>query len=56
MALSLWKMIIREKDDIEVSVERESLKKSRKALRVVLETGEDFEPLLKEQAEQIIGA
>ena len=48
VALSIWKMVIRGKDDMAVSAERESLKKSRKALRVVLETGEDFEPLLKE--------
>ena len=55
-ALALWKMVIREKDDMAVSAEDESLEKSRKALRVVMETGEDFEPLLKEQSAEIIGA
>ena len=47
-ALSLWKMVVREKDDMAVSAEVDDLRKSRKAMRVILETGEDFEPLLRE--------
>ena len=56
VVLGLWKMIIREKDDMAEFAERESLSKNRKAMRVVMETGEDFEPLLKNQATEIIGA
>ena len=55
VALGLWKMVIREKDDMAVTADKDMLRKRRKALRVVLETGEDFETLLKEETVEIIG-
>ena len=55
LALGLYKMVIRQQDDMGVASDADQLRRNRQALRVVLEAGQDHESLLKEDLKGVIG-